>query len=60
MPRYELEMFYKTTYNACRYVMRLPSSGRRMLPLERLPNLDSSLTRTHNPLHGNTNADCFR
>jgi len=25
MPRHELETFYKATYNACRYVMRLPS-----------------------------------
>ncbi len=25
MPRHELETFYKTTHNACRYVMRLPA-----------------------------------
>lgn len=25
MPRHELEIFYKATHNACRYVMRLPS-----------------------------------
>jgi hypothetical protein len=25
MPHHELEIFYKATHNACRYVMRLPS-----------------------------------
>jgi hypothetical protein len=25
MPRHQLEIFYRSTHNACRYVMRLPS-----------------------------------
>lgn len=25
MPRHDLEIFYRATHNACRYVMRLPS-----------------------------------